>query len=262
MSKPAGKCVFCGGSGLTKGHIWPEWMGDVLISEATHHVQTVGELKTFTPKMRRPAYKQRMRQGHAGSRKLRNTCANCNSGWMSLIESSAKPFAIPLMRGEPYLLTTIGQRFLSALLCLITIRVEFSDMATQAVPPSDREWFKEKFEPSSNWQIWIAKYADDDPEKHWCYHHGFVIVSSPDENAGPYMCNTQATTLVIGRLCAHIFSATDWPDFDGYEGVTLSRIWPPAQLEIDTRFLSGLSGRAVLSLAEALARETPPVPSS
>ena len=39
----------------------------------------------------------------------------------------------------------------------------------------------------------------------------------------------------------------------GYEGVALTRIWPPSQLNIDTRFLPGLQGIEVIHLHEAIA---------
>jgi hypothetical protein len=181
---------------------------------------------------------------------------------MSVIENNAKPVTESLMRGESFSLTMVSQRLLASLLCLITIRVEFSDLATRAVPDFEREWLKDKSEPPPTWQIWIASYSDDNTEKHWCYHHGFVIVSSPDQQGGPFECNAQVTTLVIGKLCAHMFSAVDWADFGGYEGTRLCRIWPQSQFDINTQFLPKISERAVVSLAEALARETPPVPIS
>jgi hypothetical protein len=55
MSKPVGKCVFCGGPGLTKSHVWPEWAEAILPESATHHEQIIGQFHTFTPKVQGPA---------------------------------------------------------------------------------------------------------------------------------------------------------------------------------------------------------------
>src|SRR5215207_4394777 len=257
MSKPAGKCIFCGQPGLTKGHIWPEWFGTVLTLNAPHHEQAVGEVHTFVPRMRTPPVHRRIRQGHAGSRKPRNTCAECNGSWMSRIEQAAIPVAAPLMRGDAVLLDTIGQRLLASLLCLITIRVEFTDPATLATPKEERDWLRLRGEPPPNWKIWLARYAGEEPHQHWCRHNGLEIVDSPETPEGGYTpkCNTQTTTLVFGELCAHVYSSSVWTDFRGYEGVRLSRIWPPNQIAISWLHTGWLSDAAVLSLSESLARE-------
>jgi len=99
MSKPAGKCVFCGQQGnLTHGHIWPEWISEVMPFEDTHHVQLVGHLQTFRPRMRVPGFQRIVRQCHGTRRKPRNTCLH--GGWMSQIESAAKPAMTRLMFGD------------------------------------------------------------------------------------------------------------------------------------------------------------------
>ena len=39
-SKAQGKCIFCGGEGLTKEHVWPNWIKSVLPRDSTeHHTQ-------------------------------------------------------------------------------------------------------------------------------------------------------------------------------------------------------------------------------
>jgi hypothetical protein len=260
MSKPAGKCVFCAGTGLSKGHIWPDWFRKVLSLDAEQHLEISGEIRTFVPKMKVVPYAQKLRQGHAGSRKPRNTCRTCNGGWMSRLEAAAIPGMTPLLLGQPAVLRTIDQRIIAALLCLITIRVEFADLATLAVPPEDRTWIKEHLLPPMSWRIWIARYDGSQSGQHWCRHHGMSIVSSPDESGGSYQCNTQVTTMVIGQLCAHLFSSTALPDFAGYEGVRLTQIWPPSNFDIQTRLLANLSDDAVVSLSEALVREMSPIP--
>jgi hypothetical protein len=260
MKQSSGKCVFCGKSGLTKGHVWPEWFGNVLPLDAPNHTQITGEIRTFTPIAARPRRSEKIRQGHAGSRKPRNTCGDCNGGWMSRLENAAIPFMTPVMLGQACIVAPFAQRFIAALLCLITIRVEFLHRSTQAVPVEDRVWLMNKFEPPPNWKIWLARYGGDRAHEHWCRHHGIEIASSLDERDGPYTCNTQVTTLVLGKLCAHIFSSTVWDDFAGYEGVHLTPIWPPSNLHIDWRRVTPLFDQGVLTLSEALVRETPSIP--
>src|SRR5258708_255743 len=90
MSKPAGRCVFCGGTGLTRGHVWPDWLNKILPKTATHHEQETGKFNTFQTSVPGPEHSVRIGHGHARTRKPRNTCVTCNGGWMSLIEDRAR----------------------------------------------------------------------------------------------------------------------------------------------------------------------------
>lgn len=269
MSKSAGKCVFCSRTGLTKGHIWPRWLQQYLPKLATHHVQITGEFNTFEPARKPQATSRRTRQGHASSRKPRNTCKECNGGWMREIEEAAMGPIIPLIQGisadaqdglSP-MLNAWGQRALATFLCLCSIRVEFTNPETQAVPSEDRKWLMAKREPPPLWRIWIAKYNGDNAGEHWCRHSGLQLVSPSDKIEGPHKCDTQVTTLVIGKLCAHMFCTTTLVEFEGYEARNgLCRIWPLSGWDVDCRHLPPITDEGVISLAEALAREIPPLP--
>jgi hypothetical protein len=259
MSKPAKQCVFCGKTGVTKGHIWPDWLSKVLPRVGTHNEQVVGAVHTFEPKMKGPEFKRVVRPGHAGGRKPRNSCADCNGGWMSRIEQRAKAYATPLIQGTTCALDERGQRALAALLCLITVRTEFAELNTISVSKEDRDWLREKMEPPPLWQIWIARYIGTEPENHWCRHFGMQLVPSPDVKLETPECNTQTTTLVLGQLCAHAFSSSVFPEFSGYK-TPLCRIWPLAGWDIFSSALPRVADDDIISLAEALARGMKPIP--
>src|ERR1700738_1830430 len=96
MSKPTGKCAFCGNPGnLTKSHVWPEWAESILPQTATHHEQITGLFHTFVPKVKGPELFRRVRPGHVGTRKPRNTCKQCNGNWMRHIEEATMPLMAP-----------------------------------------------------------------------------------------------------------------------------------------------------------------------
>ncbi len=259
MSKPRGKCVFCGKPGeLTKSHVWPEWTGAIFPATATHHEQVIGEFATFVSKVGGPSHFRKRKEGHVGTRKPRNTCRKCNGGWMRQIEEATMPFMPSLLLGKPYLLDTICQRLLASFLCLVSMRVEFGSRGMRAIPAADRHWLMNHFEPPDEWRIWIARYegvARMDER-----YTAIQIASSPDVPAGMEHCNTQVSTLVVGQLCAHLFRSTVWTDFHGYEGINLSLIWPPANFDIDTRFLTVVTETTLPWLHETIARETPQVP--
>src|SRR6476646_10945269 len=94
IAKPAGKCAFCGGPKLTKGHIWPESFGLILPSAAKYHEQKVDGFTTFDSNIPGPSKWERVGTGPLQKRSPRNTCVVCNGGWMSPIESAALPIVM------------------------------------------------------------------------------------------------------------------------------------------------------------------------
>jgi hypothetical protein len=63
IAKPAGKCAFCGGPKLTKGHIWPESFGLILPSAAKYHEQKVDGFTTFDSHIPGPSKWERVGTG-------------------------------------------------------------------------------------------------------------------------------------------------------------------------------------------------------
>lgn len=254
MSKPQTRCVFCGGVPVTKGHIWPEWFDRYLPPKAHEHLEIVGDILTFNYTGAGPSRREIKRQGSAGSRKPRNTCAACNHGWMSRLEQANIPTVSRLLIGYPVLLTPLDQWLLASLLCLITIRLEFTDLQMQGIPIEDRQTLIHSGAPPfDTWCIWIAQYCGENPGDHWSKHFGMQIVSSPDKVTRLHECNTQVTTMVLGKLCTHLVSSSVMPVPRGYHGVRLQRIWPPSDLNLDSRLLPSLNEAEVVHLHEALA---------
>ncbi len=261
MSRPAGKCVFCGEPGVTKGHVWPDWLKKILPTTASHHEITTGYFATFEPEVLGLPKTKEEKQGPARSRKPRNTCAKCNSEWMSGVETAAIPFATPLIKGDDFQLNGEGQHILAAFFSLIAMRLQFlGDM--RPIPAWDRLYLKEHLEPPPLWGIWIAKYIGEKPDDHWSRFCGLQVVFPDDlppaDKMGADYCNTQCTTLVINKLCAYLFSSTVQPVI-GIEGIRLTRIWPPSGFSLNTAFLPTIGDDAVIALHETLAANSKPL---
>jgi hypothetical protein len=252
VSRPATKCAFCGNTGATKSHVWPEWAEKILPPSATHHETIIGSFATFTPKVRGPALSKKIRPGHIGSRRPRNTCGECNRGWMRRVEEAVMSIMPNLLLGEASILTVFNQRLLAAFLCLVSMRIEASSHKMKVIPVSDRDWLIKNFEPPPDWKMWIARYDGNATEQRYS---PMQIISSETETIGVEYCNTQVTTLVIGQLFAHLFSSTVWPSFPGYEGADLAPIWPPRQCDIELSDLPVITEAQVPWLHETIARE-------
>ena len=239
---------------MSKGHVWPDWLNKILPKTATHHEQETGKFNTFDSTVPGPEHQVRIARGHARSRKPRNTCRRCNGGWMSLMEDYARPAATRLILDVPQLLDLANQDAVAALLTLISMRLEFlGDM--RAIPAEERNWLRCHLEPSNDWKIWIATFGDDNWDEHWSRTYAAQLDSKPTDKVGPEYCNVRVTTLVIGKLCAHLFYSPVI-DFKGYEGVELAQIWPRQNAYVDTSDLPVRTGTEILFLHEAFARES------
>jgi hypothetical protein len=172
---------------------------------------------------------------------------------MSLIETDAIKPMTPLILGIDVALKMDDQRAIAALLCLINMRLEFLGKF-RAIPAADRAEIKRTKLPPAGWCIWIARFDGEKGEElvsRYCGMMGGNL--TPPKRVGPEYCNTQATTMVIGKMCAHLFRSSFVP-FIEYDEGRLTKIWPLTGYDFQSRFMPSLSDKAVLSLAEALAK--------
>jgi hypothetical protein len=226
-----------------------------------------GSFHTFTPNSNVEDPSFAIKAGSVAARRPRNTCFGCNSGWMRNIEEYAKPYVTTLMLGDRILLETVHQYALAAFLSLATIRIDIANKTAHAVPPTDHQHLIQHREPGPNWMIWIMRYTeglgDDYAYRHFpmairSFPKGLIgTLSSADIAAGPEDTNTQVATIVVGRLCAHIFSTTALLGFNGYTEPPMCQIWPITG-DIDTGYLPGIDARGATWLHETLGRDYNP----
>lgn len=227
----------------------------MLPREETQHNIITGKFETFEATVHGPAFNHIVKQGHASSRKPRNTCTVCNSGWMSRRENAARYVLMPLIRGEPIILDTLNQFLLASFLCLVSMRMERSGKDIRAIPQADIDRLRIDGDPGNHWRAWLLRYEGPEND-YWCRYFGaHVALGVPPPYTGPEYCNTHVTTVVAGKLCAHI-SASTVLNHGGYEGIRMTRVWPRGQFPIDTRRLPHISEEGALWLHEALARES------
>jgi hypothetical protein len=265
MSQPAKKCEFCQRTDLTKSHIWPDWAQKIVPAVATHYEIKEGGMATYKPRAPGPTPYVKVKTGAVAKRRPRNTCTGCNGGWMREIEEAAIRPVSNLMRGQPFLLTTIDQRLLATFLCLVSVRIALASKVSRPIPLEHHQHLISRREPPIGWRVWIVEYVDEAHNDYWYGYfpmammeakEAIAITQSPQPlSVGPEHCNSQVTTLVAGKLCAHIFSTTVWHEFTHYEGVRLTRIWPPTCLDIDTQFLPTIKADTVPWLHEAIGRD-------
>ncbi len=252
-----GRCVFCNGTGLTHQHIWPKWLKKINQPHVNSHVQVKASI-TYTADTLTTRTKRR--QGHSGTRTARKVCMKCNNGWIERLEERIREPVTRLMNDEPVSLNAPAQRDMAAWITLVTMMVEFTDLATLATTPEDYAHLRETGNPPPHWKVWIARYSGHDPGSHVVRHLGLQLSDVPDVRVEPHKCDTQVTTFVIKHFCAHSFCSTVFTGAEGddYALIDLPQIWPATGEALDWGRARQLTDRGVVSLASALLRVIPP----
>ncbi len=154
--KPPGKCIFCGQGNLSKEHVWPQWASALLPTYVNNRVLeqriTVVEKATLA---KPPEFTAR--QGHTWTKKIRAVCVSCNNGWMSLLESAAKPILTPLIASQAHRLTVDAMHVLAQWMALKVMVAERNHPEDAVTPLDDCAKFKRTREIPPNFKIWITK---------------------------------------------------------------------------------------------------------
>lgn len=95
-------CVFCGAEGVSKEHLWSDWIRGMLSdpSEATAHTRNIAGV---SQEWKAPPF----------TAVVRCVCSRCNHGWMSDIENEVKPHLQPMIQGRQRILGTKAQTALA-----------------------------------------------------------------------------------------------------------------------------------------------------
>jgi hypothetical protein len=223
--KQPGQCIFCGEGGLTKEHIFAEWIQQLIPPRSTRtvHTATFGGLE-FKGKLHRP--------GDPLTKRLRIVCRNCNNVWMSGLQTQAKPLVSALIRGDWVSFDQSEQKIVASWMAMTAMVIEFADVSTIGVPRASRERFFVIKEPPLDWYIWIAPYEGESHSAFW--HTGIGMSDTTDINslAG---CNVQITTFSLGKTLFHSFSNNSSLYFQplGFgPQLGLIQIWPPQKANI------------------------------
>lgn len=207
MTRPQRYCIFCNRPGLTRTHIWPEWLHQ-LIQPGAHTLEEVSH-EGDDPS----AYRSRTLQGSIFRQRPKLCCAKCNGGWMARFENEMVKFAKPLFTSweTRAVLNPHQQRVLAVWITLICVLAEFIDHRNRiTTPEAERKFIKARRVPpdtwaivacSSNSELWRAKYRHIplDLRDFSSIHEYFGEMASRRVN------NTQITTLGMGRLYVQVF---------------------------------------------------------
>src|SRR4051812_48674033 len=177
--RPQGTCIFCGGFGVSKEHLFSDWLRE-LFPRTRDDRHALARLISWSP---RPTFSQSIKQGHSGSRKVRKVCELCNNRWMSRIDEGAK-VAIPLIQGAETVLERDEYRQLVTWFAKLAMVADAMDVQTMVVPQIDRDWMRQQRLPPLRWEVWIGFYEGIEWRDLAMQHHSgilnFAAVGDPE----------------------------------------------------------------------------------
>jgi hypothetical protein len=223
-----GRCIFCDGLGMSKEHIWSDWIGELILPQPKHKQGFAAF--DFDRKTKEFHLQQDMtyaqKRGCLTQRQIRKVCRKCNNEWMSNAVGLAKPLAKKLITGEACKCSESDRSKLVTWLSITTIMQEFvSQPDAVFIPAEHRRLLMDTKRPPDDWSIWIGCYGGSRwrPMSHTHYTallYGGVLNNTPVPD-----CRVQIATFTLHNLLVHVFTATAYGVVNEYRKFVLSEKW-------------------------------------
>ena len=214
-------CIFCGGTPLTKEHLWPAWMQRAFAIKdgfAHRHQTEVNGIETRDIAFETPPL----------TLVVKSVCGPCNNGWMSEMEAAAKPILEPLLRFSGRRLHRREQRTLANWALLKAIVLDETHPDSRAILPEHADYlYRHHTLPDSGCWAWMATYNVEQELVHYAYQG--LQLTEPDSTQQPEFPTAYVVTLSAGPVVFQI-AGTSLPDLS-WEGVVFPQIdavtlWP------------------------------------
>lgn len=168
------QCIFCGKTPLTKEHFWPSWMGGILkqtyltlSGKNKHQVETIEFTAYEQNKFIATTNQTNTISGLPESKKYKVVCAECNNGWMSVIDQQASSILPQLILNQN---TTIGDAQMKVISKWLYLKfiIRESSKDVQVINKQQRIDFYMTQKVPSSWKMWIGKVDPPNWER-YCY---------------------------------------------------------------------------------------------
>lgn len=241
VPKEPKKCIFCGRSGLSKEHIFADWIKKYVPRTGTRTEHIIEKATGVLPSGER-TYEhvpgKLNRPGDIASQKLRVVCEKCNNVWMSQIQTKSKPALLPLILGRWEAITPKDCAAITTWAMMVTMVGQFSVPNRTGVHQEERTRFYGTQAPLPNWFVWVARYAGTKLTTNTAIT---VIRPSPlgsvrSDNAN-FEGNTIIANIFVGKMFLHVVYTTR-PNLlvflgsDYMNNLNLTCLWPGSMGDI------------------------------
>lgn len=209
----ASKCIFCGEPGVTRTHVWPDWLNRLLY-EGNSRIEEIEFRDAPNPPPEPWEKEQRQKQGSLFSQKPYLACENCNTGWMHDFEDEMLKFAKPILTGEGVVkLSPYQHRVLVGWLTLITILAQYTNKNLHGDLPiskADHQYMKQYRWPPDDWTI-VCASLDTSLWRQKYKMHAIGIYRHDVGQQLPGLVptvtnNTQVSSFGMGKLFVQVFT--------------------------------------------------------
>ncbi|MEX0950410.1 MAG: hypothetical protein WD296_16605 [Acidimicrobiia bacterium] len=228
-------CVFCQNSPINREHAWPDWLTD--------EFNGMGGFEGFVYSARGKTWRSAKRLTH----KVHAPCKACNGGWMSALETAARPILQPLIHGTDVTrgeLAREAQHLLALWIAKTCMMLDLTVDPPTVFAPSDYGWLGVHKEPPHGTQTWFT--AVKEPARASSYFRklsqpipdAWITVETPLEAAakakapkvhGP----AYRLTFTIGHLVAQQFGHPTLNlvglQYNGRIAEPMDSLWPPVE---------------------------------
>lgn len=143
-------CIFCGGTPVTREHLWPDWLRrEAAITDSFDHriEQESDGVETRDVEFSKPPFNQ----------VVKAVCGPCNNGWMSTIEANTKPIVQDLIYARGRTLDREEQRKLATWAFLKACLFDELHRQERVVPAEHRQRLVTyKQPPATGVAIWLV----------------------------------------------------------------------------------------------------------
>lgn len=184
--------MFCGATAnLDREHLWPDWLNKYR-DDATGEQMTVIQSLRGEEEKAWPIKTLNLR--------YRGVCENCNSGWMSEIESAAERLIGTMFSGRSIELTPADQLDLARWTVLKAIVFEARRRPSVHTPASRREFFRTRLPPPTT-RVRATAYKGDETLD---YLYGTAVMGRWSDKT---ITRMYCSTFLIGKVVLQAFGA-------------------------------------------------------
>ena len=226
---PPRRCIYCGvNNANSKEHFWSEWTHALLpkLEAPSYQDWTI----TTHPIEGLKGHRSRKRQGDVYTKKLRVVCEDCNNGWMSQIENTAKGLLAPLIRGERVKLDADGAYAVARWVANKIMVAEHNDRSLYVTTKEDRLAFKEHGVIPAFFRIYVTAHSC--ASQSGFIRHSRTIAFGSKQIEPPLAGrerNAQQISFLLGSMFVHVNAA----DVSGYaieDSLLIPRLHGPGLL--------------------------------
>jgi hypothetical protein len=220
-------CVFCGGTPVTREHLWPDWLRrEVEIRQSFGHriEQEADGVETRDITFTTPPFNQ----------VVKAVCASCNGGWMSTIEANAKPILQDLSYAKGRTLDPDDQRKLANWASLKACVFDELHPNERAVPVEHRQrLYTYKHSPATGVAVWLGTYEALEVG-HYAYQ---ALKVGRDSLPDPEEPNIYTVTITAGALIVQVAGSLlpelSFDDLDFPPELHVAKIWPANENNVE-----------------------------